>query len=289
MATRAETLDRWLATFTKDVEFCETLAISHAAEVGRLFVYVRWLQLYFAPIQEELCGMTSKHFPSEHAKTAEHWTLALTGSIARDINLVPYLVIRGLISEAGLAVRRSMENVGVIAHLWQQPTNAIYLASPDAPEFRKAFVWESDRKRSELLRTNGIQKRFEKCLMAKPLSSLYQILSKYTVHGGSLEQLVNSEIAPTRLSCALINRPDPIQKDVHRDLQILGNGCEMLCIELCAVHGAFGKTYGVTPSKGGEGGFYLTKLIDSGTNGEMANVISIILSDLGWLDNRSLS
>jgi len=58
----------------------------------------------------------------------------------------------------------------------------------------------------------------------------------------------------------------------------------MLCIELCAVHGTFGKKYGATPSKGGEGGFYLTKLLDAGPESEMAKVIRLILSDLGWLE-----
>ena len=286
MLTKTETLDRWLGTFTKDLEFCESLAISHASAVGRLLVYVRWAQLYFSPIQEELYGMAAKHFPSEQSKTAGIWTLALTGGVTRDIRLVPYLVVRGLISEAGLAVRRSMENVGVLAHLWQEPDNATYLSTPDAPEFRRAFMWESDKKKNAVLKAKGIQKRFEHCVMAQPLSQLYQILSAYTVHGGSPEQLIGAELVPTRLSCSLVNRPDPLERDISRDLQLLGNGCEMLCIELCAVHGTFGKKYGVTPSKGDEGGFYLTKLLDGGPESEMAKVIRLILSDLGWLEKQ---
>ena len=68
----------------------------------------------------------------------------------------------------------------MLAHLWQEPVNAIYLSTPDAPEFRRAFVWESDGKKATLLKAKGIQKRFEHCMMAQPLSQLYQILSAYT-------------------------------------------------------------------------------------------------------------
>ena len=283
---KAEGLDRLSHTFSKDLEFCEYLGATHAWRVGRLFVYVRWAQNYLPHIQEELHTMVARHFEPAHAEEAGFWTLSLVGGIFKDLSLVSYLAVRGLVSEAGFAVRRSLEHAGVLAHLWQDPTKAAFLSSPEDEDFRRAFVWEADKDRRAELKVRGIRKRFAPCTLAKAMSQLYSILSAYTVHGGSPNQLVTSEIMPTRLSCMLVNRPDPFVKDLTRDLEILGNGCEMLCVEVVFVHATFGKRYGVRPSKGGEGGFYLTKLLDRAPDGEMSHLIEATLGDLGWVDDR---
>ncbi len=65
---------------------------------------------------------------------------------------------------------------------------------------------------------------------------------------------------PTVFSDMFVNRADPFSHDFASALDLLANGCEMLLAELCYVHGTFGKKYGLTPSNGGEGGFYLTQL-----------------------------
>jgi hypothetical protein len=175
-----------------------------------------------------------------------------------------------------------MENVGVLSHLWHEPESASYLADREGPNFRKAFVWEANKAKKAQLRKGGIQKRFECCLMAKPLSDLYEMYSKYTVHGGSPDQLVRAELTPTAFSDMLVNRPDPFRRDLGLELVLLAMGCEMLLIEVSSVHGTFGKKYGVTPSKGGEGGFYLRELLDSRPNAQMAHETATILQQMGW-------
>src|SRR5262249_30183088 len=153
-----------------------------------------------------LAALSQRHFCERDRQAASHWTLTLTGGIGRDLLLVPYLVARGAVSEAGFALRRSLENAGVLAHLWNHPANSAYLGAVDEQSFRRAFIWEADGRRRDELRSKGIQKRFEQCAMPEPLSTLYGLLSAFTVHGGSPAQLVGAQLAPTPLSCALLNR-----------------------------------------------------------------------------------
>ena len=282
-------VDAVTRTFLRDREFCDALAASHARHVGRLLVYAKWVHNYMTPIQEELHHMAARHFPAQYVKDAGFWTLTNTGGIGRDLLLVPYLVLRGVISEAGFALRRSFENAGVLAHLWSEPSVSAFLGSQDDQGFRRAFIWEPKEDRRRALKAAGIQKRFERCAMPQPLTQLYSILSELTVHGGSPSQLMNTELVPTRFSCAMLNRPDPAAKDISRELTLLGNGCEMLCIEVATIHGTYGKKYSVTPSKGGEGGFYLTKLLDQQPDGEMSKAITAALAELGWLDLQARS
>ena len=117
--------------------------------------------------------------------------------------------------------------------------------------------------------------------MVRPMSDLYHILSKYTAHGGSPDQLITAEWTPTRFSCTFVNRPDPLAKDLTRDLEVLANGCELLCIEVAFVHGSWSKKYGLQPSKVSEGGFFLTHLLGRGPESEMSNRIRETLHELG--------
>jgi len=228
--------------------------------------------------------MVAQHFETAHAREAAFWTLSLTGGVFKDLGLIPYLVVRGLIWDAGFAVRRSLENAGLLAQLWQDPAKAEHLSNPEAGAFKNAFVAEPNKKKAADLKAQGIQKRFALCTLGKPMSDLYRMLSAYSIHGGSPNQLVTSQLQPTRVSCMLLNRPDPLDTSLSRDLEIFANGCEMLCLELAFVHGKFGKKYGLLPSKGGEGGFYLTKLLERGPDAEMTHLIQATLSDLGWTD-----
>ena len=284
---RAKGLDKLSHTFTRDQEFCDALAARCPERVGRLFVYLRWAHNYMPSIQEELHGMVGRHFAADHRQDAGFWTHSLTGGVFKDLGLVPYLVVRGLIWDAGFALRRSLENAGVLAHLWQDPGKAEYLASPDTGPFRNAFVAESDSGKAAALRSRGVQKRFAACSLGKPMSDLYRMLSAYAVHGGTPNQLVTSELLPNSASCMLLNRPDPLRRDVSRDLDILADGCEMLCVETVFVHGTFGNKYGILPSKGGEGGAYLTKLLDRGPDSEMTHLVQATLHDFGWASREA--
>jgi hypothetical protein len=161
---RAKSLNALLDTFTKDEEFCDAVATKYPFEIVRFLVYTRWAQLYFSDIQDELHEMAMKHFPEPHLEQARFWSLAVTGGIRKDVALVPYLVFRGLLLEAGSALRRSMENVGLLAHLWHDPTKAALLVNRGTKVFQEAFENEPNAKRREELKALGVKKRFEKVL-----------------------------------------------------------------------------------------------------------------------------
>lgn len=279
---RAEGLDVLTHTFVRDREFCDALTTDDLWELGRLLVLVRWAHKYAPEIQTELHGMALKRFTNEHAKESQLWTITLVGGIVRDISLVAYLAVRGLISEAGLALRRSLESAGVLAHLWNDAAKAVYLSAPESGAFKNAFTREPDRAKSAHLKANSTLKRFEVCYLGEAISRLYQLLSKYTVHGGSPDHLVGAEIIPTRFSCMFMNRPDPLQKALSSELRLLRNGCEMLCSEIAFVHGTWSKKYGIQPSKGSEGGFFLSRLLDPDNETAMDGLIQTTLKDLNW-------
>jgi hypothetical protein len=73
---RAESFDHVLKTFTRDREFWDSLAATHASEVGRLLVYVRWTHAYCPIIRRDPEQIASRHFPVEHSQEATFWTVA---------------------------------------------------------------------------------------------------------------------------------------------------------------------------------------------------------------------
>jgi len=274
----SEGLDSLTKTFTADRSFCDGLAETQGAwHIAKMLLFARWTSKYLNPIQDELCGMVEQHFSCDSQASARFWTATLSGAVGKDIRLVPYLSVRGLASEAGFAIRRSLENVGLLSHLWHTPDKAVFLSDPDSPEFLGAFIREPEKKKAAELKQKGIQKRFARCLFGKHLSDLYKLFSSYTVHGASPNQLIMTQLMPTIFSCGLINRPEP--PAVADYLQLLSQACQILCTEIISIHGTYGKMYGVTPSPGGEGGFLLYSLLE---DGEMAKWIEGTLVDLSW-------
>jgi hypothetical protein len=279
---RADGMDDFTLTFSKDREFCEAMAVRHPKEIGRLLVYLGWAQNCLNPIQLELNDLVRRHFDPAVAREAGFWTVTLIGGVYKDLALVPYLAIRGLLSEAGVVVRRSLEHVGVLAHLWYDPSKATLLSDPESGAFRNAFVSEADKRKAADLKAAGLQKRFAQCMLGKAASGLYRILSSHTVHGGSPTQVVGEELAPTRLSCMFVNRPDPLEKDLRVLIQVLGQGCELLCAEIAFIHATYAKQYKLPPSKAGKGGYFLSTLIETVPDGGLAAMIDKTLMDLGW-------
>lgn len=275
-------LDRLSRTFSSDREFCDTLAKIQPRNTARLFVYLQWAHKYLTTIQEEMHSMVRRHFAPESARDAAFWTMALTAGIFRDLGLIPYLVVRGIIWDAGFAVRRSLENAGVLAHLWAEPSKARLLNDPETGDFKNAFIAEPNKTRAAELRSKGVQKRFAACSLAQSMSDLYRMLSAYSIHGGAPHHMVHAEVKPTRQSCMFVNRPDPTARDLAQDLALFAAASEILCVEICFVHGTFGNRYGLLPSKGGEGGFFLTKMLDKGPHSLLDELVTAAVRDLGW-------
>jgi hypothetical protein len=78
-----------------------------------------------------------------------------------------------------------------------------------------------------------------------------------------------------------VNRPDPTSKDISRDITIIGNACETVAIEVSYVLGTFRGRYGLPPSMAGEGGSFVSQLIDE-SSGHMAAVVNDTLASLEW-------
>jgi hypothetical protein len=277
----SDELDRLTGTFSADRLFCDALAETHGDSLARLLVYRRWAAAFATSIQEDLHGAVRFHFPELTIEDAGFWTIALTASIHRDISLVPYLALRGVGSDAGLVVRRSLEHAGVLAHLWAVPAKSAFLKDPESGAFKNAFVSESDTTRAGQLKSAGVQKRFEHCYLAAAASQLYRLLSAYTIHGGSPAQLANSVYLPTGHECMFLLRPDPSDEHVGQTLQILGNATELLCVELCSLIRLIAHKYGTASAGSREGVRFVSEVIDPST-GRLVEAIQSTKADLGW-------
>jgi hypothetical protein len=242
---RLESLSR---TFSADRQFCDELFRSEAARpAARILVYCHWARTYIPACQDALWNVVPTRFEGEHVEQARFWTLMLLGGVLKDIGLISYLAVRGLMWEAGSVLRRGLESVGVLAHIWQEPAKVRFLTDPDGSEFKDAFQREVRRDRFEELKRRNTTKRFEHLSLGQPASQLFELFSRYGVHGGTPAQLLGAPLTPTRFSCGFQNRPE---HPPARDFELLGNGCEIMCVEVSYVTGLFAEK----PQKVREGG-----------------------------------
>jgi hypothetical protein len=110
-------------TFDADRAFCDCLMTSsQAPAVARLTAYYAWARICLPHIRTGLLTLGAARFDESIRESAQFWTAALVQGVMQDIALVPYLVIRGVISEAGSVVRRGLESIGVLTHIWADPT-----------------------------------------------------------------------------------------------------------------------------------------------------------------------
>jgi hypothetical protein len=254
----SEKLDRLTRTFSADQLFCDSLIASEGAEsVGELLIYHRFAAAYLPHVQASLLQQVPVHFQPVDRSIAELWTALLIGGILKDISLISYFVIRGLISESGSILRRALEHAGVLTHFWSDPAKARALEDPDSDLFRDTFHRERCRQTAEDLKKRGVLKRFAQfSACAQPASLLYKLASEYDVHGGTPRQLVRTSLIPTRFSCAFHNRTE---EDLSSEVALLGGGCQILCFEslnLCTIAG-------VQSAEVAQGAYLLAGLLSS--------------------------
>ncbi len=273
-------LDKLTATFRSDQRYCDALLSSpNSLLFSRILVYYKWARRYLPHIRQGLVKIAARRFSKQQAPNAEAWTVFLLGGILKDICLVPYLTARGVFSEAGIVTRPNLENLGVLAHFWSDPSKAEYLENSDSADFAFAFVRERDKKIAKELKQKEIRKRFAALhCFPRPASELYKSLSGSDVHGGTPLNVVLAD--ENSISCDFIDRRDPGDDGT---LSLLHAGTEILCAETAALHGRFGKRYGITPSMVGEGGRPLTSLLSpvDTPSLEMARELSALQMDLG--------
>jgi len=274
-------IDELTKTFSMDRKYCSDLLNSDAAsEVAKIIIYYKWAINYLPHIQEGLLEITSKHFEPEFHEEASFFTAVLTGSILKDLSLIPYFTIRGIGSEAGIAIRRSLEHIGVLTHFWYYPEKIAFVRDTKTKNYKESFKYEKNNHIREQLKSQGIAKRFSSCqAFGQSATELWIIMSNYVAHGGTANNLILTSIEPGEYSCGFYNRS---LSDVIKISNLLSRGCEILCAEIAYIHGTYGKKYNVTPAKVGEGGRILTKLL-AGTNrnsNEMERQIAQTLFEL---------
>ena len=278
----SEALDELTATFVSDRKHCDALLSSpHSMLVGRISIYYKWARLYLPHIQEGLIEIATKRFPERHANDAEAWTALLVGGMLKDVCLVPYLILRGVFSEAGFVIRRSLEHLGVLTHFWRDPSKAKYLGDSEGREFYDAFIRERDARAAQKLKDAGTRKRFAALwTFRQPASDLYKLFSTTDVHGGTPLNVILALREKGSVSCGFIDRSDPNDENT---LSLLHSGIEMLCVEISTLHGQYGKQYEVTPPMVGEGGRRLTGILSSVDNPspEMIRELVALNHDLG--------
>ena len=141
MSSSSEKLDELTHTFSADRLFYDALLTSRNAEkVAEVLVFNEWASKYMAYCQQGLLQQVPTRFGATRLTSGELWTAILMAGLTKDINLVPYLVLRGLVSEAGAVLRRGLETTGVLTHIWCDPTKVQALhTEPTTREYGEAF------------------------------------------------------------------------------------------------------------------------------------------------------
>src|SRR4051794_27783880 len=115
----SENLDRLTKTFQKDQEYFAAIVRLPAFDpICQMLVFYRWCARYLNPLHVALCKAVNARFPSAQQQIATFWIHTLFSQIGSDLSLTVYLSLRGLHDEAGTPLRRCLENLGLLAHLW---------------------------------------------------------------------------------------------------------------------------------------------------------------------------
>src|SRR5262249_4350418 len=128
----------------------------------------------------------------------------------------------------GAPSRSSVCGVGQLYWPWQPPRGRC--EGPFLPSIAPGRLLSPEPEKTARieLKRRGIKKRVACLALAMPASRLYELLSNYYVHGGSLANLIHSSPDPTQYSCWFHNRIDPEKLEIG----LLTRGVEMLCVEI---------------------------------------------------------
>jgi len=230
----SEKLDVMTDTFTADRRFCDALFSSKNAEqAAELLVSHLWANNAFVYCLKSICHKQSiARFDAAQRDKASTWTIALLEHLLRDMGLVVYLTIRGLPSEAGMALRRAFEHIGVLTHIWRDPAKLEVFDDSESPAYKEAFKYEPDPNLQKLLKAKGVAKRFDAMFISGVATKIYGILSGFSVHGGTIKRLAETGIDETTFACRLYKRPEVDDEKLGHQISILTQGHLLLCAEL---------------------------------------------------------
>jgi hypothetical protein len=112
-----------------------------------------------------------------------------------------YLLACGVVHEAAASGRRALEYIGMASHLVRHPGKAKSLCAEEAKssEFKKAFIRGADLDEARKLKQAGIAYCFAGMGsgQARAATRLYEIFSRFNVHGGTMSSLVGIALSPT--------------------------------------------------------------------------------------------
>jgi hypothetical protein len=194
MSLPSKALDDITSTFTADRKFFDCLMQRPCGEAFvEMCVWFLWMHEYLHDIQNSL-----HEGGKSHGSNYQMWVVAMIGGTAQSIGMLLYLLARGVVQEAAAAGRRALEYLGMACHLVRDPTAAQFLSDDEigSREFKKAFIRGRDRNEAERLKQEGIGFRFAAMSRenAKTATQLYEIFSRFNVHGGTLSSLQQTRV-----------------------------------------------------------------------------------------------
>lgn len=230
-------LDTLTRTFSADLKFFDALMTGPAADIFvEMCVWDVWLNDYLLDIQNSLHDGAAGH-----GGEYQLWIVSMLAGVAQPSGMLMYLLARGIVIEAAASGRRALEYLGMLSHLVRCPEKAQYLRGKDAEsaEFTTAFIRGQNRREAEQLKADGIRYRFAAMQrgMAQTASTLYNMFSRFNVHGGTMSSLISVSVNPTECSCAFHNRS---LEWVEKNLKVFRPVLEVAAIEIMDLVGKHG-------------------------------------------------
>jgi hypothetical protein len=204
--------------------------------VAELLISHQWANFYLPLCYKVLTAAIPRRF-GPRAEEAGAWNLVLLDGVARDLRLLPYLVLRGVASEASAALRRALEHTGVLTHIWADPRKVDALQDTDSKEYEHAFRRESDSRKAQALKQSNTCKRFAAMKLGPGATDLWSKLSAIDIHGGTSTRFFLYSAKPGDLVCSFAMRSDTITEGVRQQISFLVNGHRTTCgavMNLCA-------------------------------------------------------
>jgi hypothetical protein len=140
-----------------------------------------------------------------------------------------------------------------------------------ALEFRQPLGYSEARRGEAYVAGSRSGKWVERLSLAEPASSLYDLFSRYGVHGGTPDQLLLTPLVPTKFSCSFQNRPETRLAD---EFDLVARGCEVLCVEIADLGGLFGTRTQATSEGGAAILVWLSK------KGERDRIAEVLLKQI---------
>lgn len=235
--TAVNQLDALSGTFTCDQRFCDVLFTSNSArQAAELLLSHLWANKSLPACYKALQEVVPATFGEARVEHGRLWTLVFLESLSRELRLVPYLVFRGLPTEAGNPLRRAYEDIGVLTHIWRDPKKLDALGSPQGAEYRRAFRVATAAEQ-KLLKEQGLNQRFSAMRSGKAAKDSYRVLSELYIHGGSGYRVFSEVSERGPLTCSFAHRPDVDGKEFAGTLTVLTESHKLICAEilgLCA-------------------------------------------------------